>query len=402
MWQWGHAWLYILKGGFANMKIKRFFSVIAAGALMTSLLAGCTSGGKGSQEIQKSNVIKLGGIVPTTGKVAVYGQAVKNGVTLAVEQYNAEQGVLGKQIEYISYDDKGDVTEAVNAFKKLVSNDKVDAIVGAVTSSPTLAITPLAAKDNIPMITPTATALDVTTAGDNIFRACFTDPYQGKLAGEFSKDELKASTAAILYNTADDYSTGLAAAFKEAFEAKGGKVVNYEGYNADDKDFKSILTNVKANNPDVLFLPDYYNTVALISKQVKEVGITATLVGGDGWDGVLTVEKEGVEGAYFINHYATDDQAKEVQDFIKAYKAKYNEDPNAFAALGYDAAVVMLESIKKAGSTDKKAVIQALKEADVTSVTGRITFDAKRNPVKSVSVIRIQGGQNKLFKKMNP
>lgn len=378
------------------MKRKRLLSFVVVGTLIASIMTGC------SQAKKESNVIKIGGIGPTTGKVAVYGQAVKNAVKLAIDEYNQKGGVLGKKIEYIAYDDKGDVTEAVNAFNKLVNNDEVDVLIGGVTSSPTLAVAPLAAKKGIPMITPTATALDVTKAGENVFRVCYTDPYQGKMAAQFAKEDLKAAKVAVMYNTADDYSVGLAEMFKNTFEKNGGKVVNYEGYNADDKDFKSILTNVKANKPEVLFVPDYYNTVALISKQVKEVGIQATLLGGDGWDGVLSVEKDAVNGAYFVNHYAADDQAKQVQDFIEVYKDKYKDEPNALAALGYDAAVVILEAIKKAGSTDPKAINKALQESNVDGITGHITFDQDRNPVKSVSMIKIENGQNKLFKKINP
>lgn len=380
-------------------KITKVMSLLLVGGLMISSLVGCgKQGGSGSAN---SNVIKIGGIAPLTGDVAVYGVAADNGAKLAIEEINANGGILGKQIEYISYDDKGDTTEAVNAYKKLTSNDKVDAIFGAVTSKPTLAVTPLAAKDGIPMISPTATALEVTQAGPNIFRACFIDPYQGQIMAKFAVEELKASKAAVIYNTADDYSVGVAEAFKEAAEQNGVQVVSFEGYNGDDKDFKSVLTNVKGQTPDVLFIPDYYNRVGLIAQQAKEIGITATLLGADGWDGVIGVAPEAVEGTYFANHYSTDDTAAEVQNFLKSYKEKYNEDPVSFAALGYDAIKILAAAIEKAGSTDKEAVAKALAETNITSVTGSITFDENRNPVKGVSIIKIEGAQNKLFTKMS-
>ena len=387
------------------MKAKKFMSMLLVGGIMLSSLVGCGNTGSSSQGSESSganaDVIKIGGIAPLTGDVAVYGVAADNGVKLAIEEINANGGLLGKQIQYVVYDDKGDPTEAVNAYKKLTSNDQVDAIVGAVTSKPTLTVTPLAAKDGIPMITPTATALEVTSAGPNIFRACFIDPYQGEVMAKFAVEELGASKAAIIYNTADDYSVGVAEAFKEAVEGYGTQVVSFEGYNGDDKDFKAVLTNVKSQGPDVLFIPDYYNRVGLIAQQAKEVGITATLLGADGWDGVIGVNPDAVEGAYFCNHYSTDDAAEEVQNFLKVYKEKYNEDPVSFAALGYDAMKILAAAIEKAGSTDKDAVVKALAETDITSVTGKITFDENRNPVKEVSIIKIENGNNTLFTKMS-
>ncbi|NLK20825.1 MAG: ABC transporter substrate-binding protein [Epulopiscium sp.] len=377
---------------------KKLMTLLLAGSLMVSSLVGCgNQGGKSAD----SDEIKIGGIAPLTGNVAVYGVAADRGAKLAIEEINAAGGILNKQIKYIVYDDKGDTTEAVNAYKKLTSNDKVDAIFGAVTSKPTLSVTPLAAKDNIPMISPTATALEVTEAGPNIFRACFIDPYQGEIMAKFAVEDLKAGKAAVVYNTADDYSVGVAEAFKAAFEANGAEIVSYEGYNGDDKDFKAVLTNVKAKDPEVLFIPDYYNTVGLIAQQAREVGISAALLGADGWDGVIGVNAEAVEGAYFCNHYSTDDTASQVQDFLTAYKEKYDEDPVSFAALGYDAIKILAAAIEKAGSTDKKAVAEALSETNITSVTGTVTFDENRNPVKEVSIIKIEDGKNRLFTKMS-
>lgn len=383
------------------MKLKQICSLAMVGVVAVAALAGCGSASSGAG--QTGDVIKIGGIAPLTGDVAVYGNAAKNGAQLAIDQYNANGGVLGKQIQYIVLDDKGDPTEAVNAYNKLVSSEKVSAIIGAVTSKPTLTIAPLAAKEGIPVVTPTATALEVTEAGANIFRACYTDPYQGKVMGDFAAEKLSAKTAAVMYNTADDYSVGLAEVFKESFEAHGQQVVSFEGYTGGDRDFKAILTNINGKAPDVLFIADYYNTVGLITQQAQEVGIQAAMLGADGWDGVLEVAPpEAVEGAYFSNHYSADDQAAEVQNFLADYRAKYNEEPNALAALGYDAAVLMLEAIKTAGSVDKAAVVKALQASNVTTVTGTITFDENRNPVKSIAIIQVKDGQYTMFDKMNP
>lgn len=376
--------------------MKKFLSVVMTLVMLLSLVAlsGC---GKTENAADEEGTIKIGLLAPTTGKIAVYGQSVEKAAKLAVEKYNDEGGILGKQIELIVYDTKGDATETVNAFNRLVNNDNIDALVGPVISPTSLTVGPKAQKYNIPMITPTATHLDVTKTGDNVFRACYTDPYQGKVIGEFASDKLSAKKAAIMYDLANDYSIGLAEAFKASFEAKGGTVVSFEGYSADDKDFKSVLTNIKAQAPDVIFIPDFYNQVGLIAKQVREVGITVPMLGGDGWDAVETVAPEAVEGCYFANHYSKDDPAEIVQNFIKLYEDAYDgEAPNALAALAYDSTNVMVEAIKAAGSTDKQAIIDALKKTDLDAVAGRITFDEEGNPLKSITMLKIVDGKQVL------
>jgi len=364
--------------------------------LCLTALSGC--GGAA----EESSVIKIGTIAPTTGQVAVYGQAVDNAVRLAVKDKNAAGGVLEKEIELIGYDNKGDITESVNAFNRLVDNDGIDVFIGAVISSTTLTLAPLAVETEIPMISATATNLEITPVGDNIFRACFIDPYQGIVLAQFAAEELQAKTVGILFNTADDYSTGLADAFKAEFEAAGGTITNFEGYTGgSDKDFKSLLTKVKAEAPDVLFLPDYYNTVALIAEQAKEVGVESTLIGGDGWDGVLGVTTEAVEGAYYAAHFAKDDPAENVQAFIAAFKEETGEMPNSFSALGYDAAMIMMEAVESAGSTDSAAVVEALKATSYDGVTGHIEFDADGNPVKSISIIQVKDSVDTLYGKFD-
>lgn len=366
--------------------------------LILSVLALSACGGAA----EESNVIKIGTIAPTTGQVAVYGQAVDTAVRLAVKDKNAAGGLLEKEIELIGYDNKGDITESVNAFNRLVDNDGIDVFIGAVISSTTLTLAPLAVETEIPMISATATNLEITPIGDNIFRACFIDPYQGVVLAQFASEELQAKTVGILFNTADDYSTGLADAFKAEFEAAGGIVTNFEGYTGgSDKDFKSLLTKVKAEAPDVLFLPDYYNTVALIAEQAKEVGVESTLIGGDGWDGVLGVTTEAVEGAYYAAHFAKDDPAENVQKFITEFKEETGEMPNSFSALGYDAAMIMMEAVESAGSTDSAAVVEALKATSYEGVTGHIEFDADGNPVKSISIIQVKGGVDTLYGKFD-
>lgn len=377
------------------MKFKKLLAIGMSLTLSAGLLAGC--GGSSSEE---SDVIKIGGIAPTTGQVSVYGNAAVRGYQLAVDEYNEKGGVLGKQIELVVYDDKGDNNEAVNAYKKLVTSDKVDAIIGGVISTNTLAVAPLAAREGIPMISPTGTADDITKAGENIFRSCFTDPFQGEIVAEFAIEDLEAKKAAILFDQEGDYGRGLADSFEKTFSEAGGEIVAKKGFNPNDKDYKSILTEIKSTNPDVIFIPAYYNAVSLVGNQIKEVGIDATLLGGDGWDGVIEIDSAAVEGGYFANHYATDDPNPVVQNFIESYKAKYDgESPKSFAALGYDAAVTLFEAMEKAGTTDKEKVVEAIKATDLELVSGKTKFDEVGNPIKEVSIIQVVDGQYKLATK---
>ncbi len=366
-------------------------NVVLMGAAL--LLTACGGAKESSQE---AKVMKLGGIGPLTGPLAIYGVTSTNGSKLAFEEINKNGGILGKQVEYIVLDEKGDSTEAVTAYNKLV-DEGVVALIGDITSKPSLAVAEVAAQDNLPMITPTGTQFNITEAGPNVFRVCFTDPYQGVVLANFAKNNLNAETAAVVVNNSSDYSDGVAKAFVEQAEKLGLKVVAKEGYSDGDKDFRAQLTKILPTNPDVLVVPDYYEQVALITTQAREVGIKATFVGPDGWDGVaktLDASAYGaVENSYFTNHYSLQDQSPKVQNFLKAYKEAYNEEPSAFSALSYDAAYMMKAAIEKAGTTDKQAVVDALKNLDYDGVTGHLTFDENNNPVKAVTVLKIVNGE---------
>ena len=366
-------------------------NVVLMGAAL--LLTACGGAKESSQE---AKVMKLGGIGPLTGPLAIYGVTSTNGSKLAFEEINKNGGILGKQVEYIVLDEKGDSTEAVTAYNKLV-DEGVVALIGDITSKPSLAVAEVAAQDNLPMITPTGTQFNITEAGPNVFRVCFTDPYQGVVLANFAKNNLNAETAAVVVNNSSDYSDGVAKAFVEQAEKLGLKVVAKEGYSDGDKDFRAQLTKILPTNPDVLVVPDYYEQVALITTQAREVGIKATFVGPDGWDGVaktLDASAYGaVENSYFTNHYSLQDQSPKVQNFLKAYKEAYNEEPSAFSALSYDAAYMMKAAIEKAGTTDKQAVVDALKNLDYDGVTGHLTFDENNNPVKTVTVLKIVNGE---------
>ncbi len=366
------------------------FNTVLLGA--TLLLAAC-GGGK---EAKEADTIKIGCTAPLTGPVAIYGVTSSNGSKLAMDEINKNGGILGKQVEFTVLDSKGDPTEAITAYNKLV-DEGVVALIGDITSKPSLAVAEVAAQDNLPMITPTGTQFNITEAGPNVFRVCFTDPYQGVVLANFAKNNLNAETAAVVVNNSSDYSDGVAKAFVEQAEKLGLKVVAKEGYSDGDKDFRAQLTKILPTNPDVLVVPDYYEQVALITTQAREVGIKATFVGPDGWDGVaktLDASAYGaVENSYFTNHYSLQDQSPKVQNFLKAYKEAYNEEPSAFSALSYDAAYMMKAAIEKAGTTDKQAVVDALKNLDYDGVTGHLTFDENNNPVKAVTVLKIVNGE---------
>lgn len=380
------------------MKTRKLLAIALVAMMGTLSFVGC------QKADASSDTIKIGGSFDLTGEAAQYGIATSNGVKLAIDEYNANGGVLGKQIEFILEDNKASQVDATNAFKKLVDNNKVIGFIGSDISSTTETIANLAAEKNIPMITPTGTKLGITTIGPNIFRACYVDPAQGELLAKFATEDLKAQTAAIMINSEQDYSTGIAEAFETAFTAAGGTVVEKVNYGKNDVDFKPILANIKNANADVVVIPDYYETIATLITQAREIGITSTCIGGDGWDGVTekTVNNpEVVEGSYFVNHYTVEDDAVIVQDFISNYKATYDTEPNAFAALGYDAAKILIEAIKTCESTEADAITAAMQNTSLDCVTGHITFDENRNPVKSVSVIEIKEGQNTLYKKLD-
>lgn len=382
--------------------MKKLLSITLALVMMATVMVGCNTTTPGADDATE---ITIGLLAPLTGEVAQYGTAVKNAVELAFEKINAEGGLLGKQVKLEILDEKGNPDEAVNAYNLLMSKNIV-ALLGDVTSKPTLAIASLAANDRIPMLTPTATHPDVTTYGDNIFRACFLDPFQGSVMATYASGNLSAKTAAVIYNTSDDYSTGLAESFKATAEAKGMTIVSYEGYGANDKDFKTQLTNIRAANPDVLFMPDYYGTVALIVTQAREVGYTNVCLGVDGWDGILDsidpAKLSDLNNTYFCNHYSVDDESEVVQTFINDYTTKYNQAPSALGALGYDGAFIMADAIKRAGKTDKEAIIAALKTTNYDGVTGNISYGENGDPIKSTAILKFDGTAFKLETKVAP
>ncbi len=336
------------------------------------------------------NIVKIGGVAPLSGAVAVYGVECKNGIDLAVEEINAAGGINGKQIQFVCEDDEGAPDKTVNAFKKLTTKDGIKVVIGSLTSGCTQAITTLAQAGKVIQIAPAATAPAITDAGNYIFRACFIDPFQGTVGGKFAAENLGKRRAAVLYDIGNDYSVGLADNFKISFTENGGEIVSVESYATGDKDFNAQLTKIKSANPDVVYLPDYYGTVALIAKQLRAQGIDTPIVGADGWDGLFENAGDEVLNGFYSNHYAVDSTEPAVQNYVNAFRAKYNKDPNSFAALGYDSVYMLKDAMEKAGTTtDVAAIRQALEETDGNYVTGHLTFDEKRNPVKSAVMLRL-------------
>ncbi len=381
-------------------------SLLLVVALFGTVLTGCSGNNQSSNNnaTQEKKPILIGGVAPVTGPAATYGKSTKQGYDMALEEWNAKGGVLGRPVKMIFEDDKADPTEAANAFSKLINENHVVAIVGSVTSSCSLAGAPIAQRNKVPMITPTSTNPKVTEQGDYIFRACFIDPFQGTVAAKFVYNNLKARKVGVIYDIGQDYNTGLAEFFKKEFENLGGQIVAYEGYPDGTTDFNTQLTKILDNKPDVIYSPNYYNDDGLIAKQARSLGFKGPIVGGDGWDSpdLVKIGGDAVNNCYFTNHFSKDSKSPIVQDFVKKYKEKYGEAPDALAALGYDAMNIMLTAIKNAGSTDGEAIKNALMNIDYQGVTGHIKFDKDRNPIKSAVIIKIENGKQVYVTTINP
>lgn len=385
------------------MEIKKARFILLSLLVSVALaLTGC--GGKASQTGTGEKTIKIGFMGPLTGDAKTFGESTRNAFLLALEQAGMKAGDY--KIEHVIADDRNDATEAVNVVDKLISQDKVQAIVGSVTSRTTIAVSEIANSKKVVLISPTATAAKVTVDNNKrkefVFRACFLDPFQGEIAARFARESLKAQTAAILYDQGNDYSKGLAESFKSSFEALGGKIVAWEAYSKDDQDFSAVLTNIAEKNPDILYLPDYYGKVSLIGKQARGKGIKAVFLGGDGWDSP-ELDFAAMEGGYFTNHYSPDDPRPEVQKWIQDYKSKYGAVPDALATLAYDATNILLNAIKTANSNDPVKIKEALQATqNFPGVTGKITFNANGDPVKPAHIIQIKGGKQVYVTTVNP
>lgn len=339
--------------------------------------------------------ILIGHYGSLTGSEATFGQSTSNGIRLAIEQFNKKGGLAGRPIEMKEYDTKGESKEATLAVSRLVQSDKVVAVLGEVASSLSLAGAPICQEAKIPMISPSSTNPRVTQVGDYIFRVCFIDPFQGFAGAKFSVEFLEAKSAALLIDQSQAYAVGLGEEFEKAFVKFGGKIVSKQTYSKGAPDFQAQLSQIRASKPDVLYVPGYYTDVANIARQARRLGITAPMVGGDGWDSVELAQnaKEAIEGSFYTNHYATDQPDERVQNFIKTYQARFNgATPDGLAALGFDAANILFDAMKRAKSLngpDLREAIAATK--NFPGVTGNITLNKDRDAVKSAVVVEMRG-----------
>ncbi|HVS33677.1 MAG TPA: ABC transporter substrate-binding protein, partial [Thermoanaerobaculia bacterium] len=342
---------------------------------VTLLLVACRPGREAQTTASRAE-IPIGVYAALSGAEAAFGQATLQGVRLAAEEINAAGGVLGRKIRLVVEDDLGRPEEAASVVTKLITSDQVVGLIGENSSSQSLAAAPVAQSNGIPMISPSSTNPNVTKKGDFIFRVCFTDPYQGKALATFVRNNLGLTTAAVLKDNRNDYSVGLAEFFTKEFIALGGRVLLEQSYSGGDTEFRPQLTTIRRARPQLVFIPGFYTDVGQIAIQARDLGITVPLVGGDGWDSPAVIEIGGkaVENSYFSDHYFVGDPRPLVQQFVAEIRKRHGKNPEANAALGYDALKIMAASIEKAGSTDGKAIrdqIAATKDYD--GVSGTIT-----------------------------
>jgi branched-chain amino acid transport system substrate-binding protein len=387
--------------------VKRGTAVVWALLLVASLVltSGCAkkpAEQPGAQQPQEK-VIKIGMIAPLTGDVKTFGESTQNGFLLALEE--AGNKVAGYKIEPVVGDDRNDPTEAVNVATKLCTQDKVKAIVGSVASKCSIPVSEICEANKVVQISPTSTnprvTFDLGRRKTYVFRACFIDPFQGTVGAKFALTNLKAKTAAVLFDQGNDYVIGLANFFKDAFVAGGGQIIAWEAYTKDDADFSAVLTKIAQKKPDILYLPDYYNKVSLIGKQARDRGIKATFLGGDGWDS-KDLDFATMEGGYFTNHYSPDDPRPEVKSWVEKYQKKYGSAPDALATLAYDATKLLLKAIENAGSDDPTKIRDAMQKLRMDTVSGRVSFDENGNPIKPAVILQISEGKQKYIATVTP
>ncbi|WP_304067983.1 ABC transporter substrate-binding protein [Megamonas hypermegale] len=379
-----------------------------AGMLLGITMLGSVFAGCGGEEAANSNEIKVGANFEITGNVANYGTTARDGFKLAIKEANEAGGIDGKQIVIVEADNKSDPAESANAATKLISDDKVVAIVGPATSGAVQAESQIATENKIPIIAPCATSPDITVENGQVkefvFRGCFIDPLQSNTMANFAANELKAKTAVIYLDSSTDYSKSLAEVFKNKFEALGGKVVMQEAFVAKDQDFKAALTNIKTANADVIYIPAYYEEVGKIVKQARELGITQPILGTDGWDDTKVVDIAGADAlnnTYYVTHYIDTDP--DVKAFVDSFTKEYGHAPGVFAALGYDAGKMLVDAIKRAGSTDPVAIQKALAETkDLQVGTGKLTVDVNHNLIKNAFIIEMKDGVKTLKERVTP
>jgi branched-chain amino acid transport system substrate-binding protein len=387
-------------------KSKQILSILLVVTILA--IAGCGGGGSS----KPADVIKLGANLEMTGTNATFGSSASNGAKLAIKEINAKGGVIGKQLTLTVADNKSEAAEAANAMQKLISQDKVVAIIAPIASSSVIAGAQVLQDSKVPAISPTASNPKVTVdpatgkVRDFVFRAAFIDPFQGSVMANFASKSLKAKTAALYIDNSSDYAKGLGQFFKETFTKNGGTIVAEEAYLQKDTDFKATLTKMKSKNPDVIFAPGYYQEVGMLIKQARELGLNVPVLGGDGWDSAKLPEIAGAQAlnnSFFSNHYTPDDSSPAVKSFVESYKKEYNQTPDAFAALSYDATMMVIKAIERANSADPVKIKDELaKTKDFAAVSGKISLNETHDAVKSAVIIEMKDGKQTFKEKVNP
>jgi branched-chain amino acid transport system substrate-binding protein len=355
-----------------------------------------TAAAPGDKKAPAGDTILIGEFGSMTGSEATFGQSTHNGIVLAMKEINAAGGIKGKKVAVKTYDDQGRAQEAGTAVTRLITDDKVVAVLGEVASSLSIAGGRVAQQYKVPMISPSSTNPAVTQIGDMIFRVCFLDDFQGYVVAKFARDHLKAQKAAVFFDQAQAYSKGLKDFFKKSFTELGGQVVSEQAYTGGDQDFSAQLTSIRDAGVDVVFLPGYYTEAANIMLQARKLGVKATFLGGDGWDStqLAAIGGEAVEGAYYGNHYSPDEERPVVQEFVKKYQADNGQIPDGLAALGYDAAKLLFDAMGRAESLDGPTLAKAIAATkDFQGVTGVFSIDENRNAKKSAVVVVMKGGK---------
>jgi branched-chain amino acid transport system substrate-binding protein len=379
------------------MKLRYVLSLLFIASLIVTACGGVGGGGP----------LKVALLAPLSGQVKTFGESTKNGVDIAVAEWNAAGGVTGRQVQLVVEDSQCSAEPAVNAANKVIDQDGVKFIIGEVCSSASIPVSEIADAKKVLQISPTSTNPSVTVDANGntkpyIFRACFIDPFQGTVGANFALKTLKAKTAFIMLDQGNDYVRGLAEFFEAAFTKGGGTIVGKETYTSQDTDFSAILAKVADTKPDVLYLPDYYPIVNLVGAQVKQRNLAVTMLGGDGWDS-SDLDLKAADGGYYTNHYSAEDTRPIVQDWVKKYNAKYGSNPDALATLAYDAANMLFTSMKNANSTDPDKVKDALASLkDFDGVSGKMSIDAQHNPVKSAVVLQVKDGKVSFVESVAP
>ena len=383
--------------------MKKMSSVLAAAVLLAAMTAGCGGGGGEKKAADnKGGEALIGANYELTGNVASYGQAALAGGKMAVDEINKAGGINGKKLRIVEADNKSEPSESGNAATKLISQNKLIGIVGPATSGCTMAAEPIVTASKLSVVAPTATAESITVGKDGktrqfVFRACFIDPFQGKVMAAFADKNLKVKKVAIYRDNSSDYSKGLAEAFKKNFEAAGGKIVAEEAYLAKDMDFKAGLTKLKAQTPDAIYVPGYYEEVGKIVKQAREIGLEVPMMGGDGWDSPKLIEIAGAKAlnkTYYSSAYSADDTDPSTQKFIKAFKEKYKKDPDFFSMMGYNTVVILADAYKRANSEDGTKIAEAMaKTKDLPVAGGKLSYDDKHNPIVPALIIEVKDGK---------